>query len=561
MIPSGGPPTSRASRRPCRHLPTAKIAQPEPGRSIVIRGRVVGPGGRPVKDARVVLSLPQLSASDIRGCRSSPASGADGRFQAVVPRDRIVQLEQLAVGRIEPTLGPILGAVAPGLAIGWIKADLETIEKGPLTITLASDDVPIEGRVTDPEGQPVGGATVRLISVVATRPGFLEKLRASEGRMTRAMRDVVGEGIPLGEQGPIPAVTTDPQGRFRLAGVGRDRLALLFIEGRAIERMEALVFTTSDHSFKPVAQPGDASRTLPVLGPRFELVAAPGRAVEGTVRDAETQRPIAGAKVVLYGIGLTAATDARGKFRISGQPRSQPGMPNLVGVTVDGQPYIKVVQPIDAPKGMETVHAEIALKRGAWVEGRVVDGTTGRPVQAVVEYCPLGDNPHLAEYPGASFLDHNVGDEAEFPTDAEGRFRAVALPGPGVLGVRTADTSYLSAEPPTQDLASRLARFPGFRHSGHFQAVVPIEVRGRDTLAIPEIRVARGHSQKVRILGVDRTPIAGAKVVFLEHHPLESEPIGGVEFAFIHPRPGTAQSAVFFHEEARPGCLRRAHGK
>ena len=92
---------------------TAKDVQPEPGRSIVIRGRVVDPGGSPVKDARVILSLPQPSASDIRGCTQLATSGADGRFQAVVPRDRIVQLEQLAAGRIEPNLGPILGAVAP----------------------------------------------------------------------------------------------------------------------------------------------------------------------------------------------------------------------------------------------------------------------------------------------------------------------------------------------------------------------------------------------------------------------------------------------------------------
>jgi hypothetical protein len=226
------------------------------------------------------------------------------------------------------------------------------------------------------------------------------------------------DGIPLGERGPIPPVTTDPAGRFRLSGVGRDRLALLFIEGGSIERSETLVFTTSDPSFKPASLPAKVSGALPLLGPRFEMTVAPGRAVEGIVRDADAQQPIAGAKVVLYGIGLTGATDVQGRFRITGQPRSQPNSPNFVGVVVDGQPYVKVVKPTGSPRGLETIHTEIALKRGAWVEGRVVDRTTGQPVQAVVEYCPLGDNPHLKEYTGASFLDHIAGDEAEFPTDA-----------------------------------------------------------------------------------------------------------------------------------------------
>ena len=323
--------------------------------------------------------------------------------------------------------------------------------------------------------------------------------------MNRAMRDFMRDGIPLGERGPIPPVTTDSAGRFRLSGVGRDRLALLFIEGGSIERSEALVFTTSDPGYKSSPLPGKVSRALPLLGPRFEMTVAPGRAVEGVVRDADTQQPIAGAKVVLYGIGLTAATDGQGRFRITGQPRSQLNFFNLVGVVVDGQPYVKVVTPTGDPRGLELIHTEIALERGAWVEGRVVDRTTGQPVQAVVEYCPFGDNPHLEEYAGASFLDHNLGDEPEFPTDAQGRFRAIALPGGGVLGVRTVDPAYSSAEPLAPRLASRLLQFPSFRQSSHFQALVPIEVTGRESLAIPEIKVVRGRTQQVRILdGVNR---------------------------------------------------------
>jgi len=488
--------------------PATKITQEKATKTVVIRGRVVSPVGKPLKDAQVVLSLPRLSTADIGSCEPLASSGTDGRFQASVPRERLEQLEQLAVDRLEPTYGPVLGAIVPGFAIDWIEADLKSVENGELTIALGSDDVPIEGQIKGLEGRPVAGLTVRLISVVAVKPGFLEKLRAKEGRMDPTMRDVVGDGIPLGERGPIPPVTTDSAGRFRLSGIGRDRIAILFIEGSSIERSEAMVFTTSDPSYKPAPPPANVSGARPLLGPRFEMIVAPGRAVEGVVRDADTQQPIAGATVQLYGgVALTAVTDAQGRFRIQGQPRSQPNLHNLlVAVVVNGQPYVKVVKPTGNPKGLETIHTEIAIKRGAWVEGRVVDRTTGQPVQAVVEYCPFGDNPHLKEYAGASFLDHNIGDEAEFPTDAQGRFRAIALPGGGVLGVRTADTSYLSAEPLEPQYASRLLQFPSFRPSDRFQAMLPIEVTGRERLAIAEIKVARGRTQQVRILGEKPMP-------------------------------------------------------
>ena len=427
-------------------------------------------------------------------------SGPDGRFQASVPRERLEQLEQLAAGRLDPTYGPILGAIVPGFAITWIKLDFERLERGELALALGADDISIEGRIKSQEGQPVAGLTVRLISVVAVKPGFLEKLRGNEGIMNRAMRDVMLDGIPLGEHGLVPAVTTDGAGRFRLAGVGRDRIALLFIEGGSIERSEALVFTTSDPGFKLASEFAKASGPFPVLGARFEMTAAPGRAVEGIVRDAESRQPIAGARVLLYGIGLKGTTDAQGRFRITGQPRSQPNSPNFVGVVVDGQPYVRVVKPTGDPRGLDTINTEIELKRGAWVEGRVVDRATGKPVQAIVEYCPFGDNPRLNEYAGASFLDHNGGDEAEFPTDAQGRFRAVALPGGGVLGVRTADSSFAPAEPLAPPDAARLVQFLTFRQPDHYQALLPIEVSGRETLTIPDIKVARGRTQPVRIL-------------------------------------------------------------
>ena len=100
---------------------------------------------------------------------------------------------------------------------------------------------------------------------------------------------------------------------------------------------------------------------------------------------------------------------------------------------------------------------------------------TGRPVKAVVQYYPFRDNPHLKECPDASFLDNNLSDEAEFPTDADGHFRAVALPGGGILTVRTTGPGYLTAEPLSPEDAGNVLHAANFEYQmNQYQALVPI---------------------------------------------------------------------------------------
>ena len=277
------------------------------------------------------------------------------------------------------------------------------------------------------------------------------------------------------------------------------------IAGWLFERSEALVFTTGDPGFKPIV-PVKVPHPSPLFGPRFELAVAPGCAVAGVVRDVETQRPIAGARVVLFGVGLTAITDDRGQFRIAGQPPSRPNEPNLIAVTVDGEPYVKVIKSIGNTRGRETIQVDVALKRGNWVDGRVVDLTTGKPVAAVVEYWPYRDNPHLSTYANTTFVDSIGGDEAEFPTDAQGRFRAVALPGGGVLAVRTVDSTYRSSEPLAEPLAMRLLPSPDFPGADRYQVLVPIEIVDRASLTVADIKVAPGRTQPVRIRDVGGKP-------------------------------------------------------
>ena len=131
------------------------------------------------------------------------------------------------------------------------------------------------------------------------------------------------------------------------------------------------------------------------------------------------------------------------------------------------QPYIEVQKPIHATVEQTLIHLEVALKRGVWVEGRVRNRTDGRPVRATIEYFPLPDNPHLEAYPDATFRYKDIifasslrEDsvpiiDSPIHTDAEGRFRAVALPGGGIIAVpccwtqRSSRPSTPRAEPKT----------------------------------------------------------------------------------------------------------------
>ena len=86
-------------------------------------------------------------------------------------------------------------------------------------------------------------------------------------------------------------------------------------------------------------------------------------------------------------------TDAQGRFRLAGQPKIFAERENYLTITVDNEPYIKLVKLLKDPQGLGPARLEITLKRGVWVEGRVANRASGKPVKAVVTYFPFRDNP------------------------------------------------------------------------------------------------------------------------------------------------------------------------
>src|SRR5207247_3263075 len=89
------------------------------------------------------------------------------------------------------------------------------------------------------------------------------------------------------------SVTTGADGRFRLTGVGRERVVHLTIEGKTIEPIyvEALTRTGVVEGLFS----GNENDT--VYGATFERVIPPGKSIVGTVREKGTGKPLAGITV------------------------------------------------------------------------------------------------------------------------------------------------------------------------------------------------------------------------------------------------------------------------
>ena len=180
------------------------------------------------------------------------------------------------------------------------------------------------------------------------------------------------------------------------------------------------------------------------------------------MRDRDTGRPIPGAKVgSSWAIGETTS-DGQGRFRLTGMPKAPD---NFLKAVADDQPYVRVTKPVGDPQGLGPVQADVELKRGVWVAGRVINRSSGRPAKAIVHYLAFRDNPHLKDYPEASIFKGITGSgEAEYRTDADGRFRAVALPGGGILAVRSLEPGYLTAEPLTPKAAGNVLDQSNFEY-------------------------------------------------------------------------------------------------
>ena len=369
--------------------------------SFAYSGKVVGSDGKPVKGAKVWMYTP--------GTRSTPLtmramSDADGKFSFTVKRIEFPGSDDHRF--VQPMYNGAIVATLTGSGPGWqmspMPAAAQSREIGVLvpTLRLATDDVPIEGRILDLQGKPIAGATARVIGLYRPNEvdlGQFHKTLVAE----RHSRHVIFHHLTGIEEYElrhgqldvvVPPAKSGGDGRFILRGVGRERVAIVRIEGESIETRDVFVMTRPSETLT-VNQYKEEDAQFPLsrhtyYGCKFDHAAAPSRPVFGVVREAGTGRPVPGATVACEHVGgsiesdplrCVTVADDRGRFKLVGVP-AKPGC-RLVAIAPIAEALVRNSAEIPQPPGLGPISLDLEMPRGVWVSGRVVDRDTNKPVR------------------------------------------------------------------------------------------------------------------------------------------------------------------------------------
>jgi RNA polymerase sigma factor (sigma-70 family) len=548
VMPQGGGPAAPADRD-----------DPE---AVTIRGRVLNPDGKPVVGAKLYLSQPRSEEKD---SVARATSGDDGRFAITLARSELDGVTASARGK------PMaIAALAKGYGFDW--APVSGVEAGrDVTLHLVKD-VPIRGRVLDLDGKPVAGAKMRVLEVSAY-PGedltkMLEETRLSGGSGSA----VKNWGGPLPGQAKV--LTAGADGRFHLAGFGRERAVWLIIEGPDIEYRPIMVMTrTGDPVLGPKMPEG--FRQAKVYGAQFDYLAEPSRLVRGVVRDKDTKKPVPGVTLWSYLTTHRPQTDKEGRFELLGHPKA--AAYTLYAVPPDGSHFGRRMQISDTP-GFDPLAADIALAAGITVQGRVLDKTSGQPVPgARVSYFALYPNPHLGrqeDYPTSP------DPLSSATTGPDGSFVVIVLPGPGVLAAAApAVGSYRSAlvtpkdlqdffkEPPdransTECLAVHftglpfVAGQPSLLSQPSYHALALLNPGEKDKGLVRDLELLPPLTRKGTVIDPDGKPLSGVTAIGLEASPfLEgwSLTLKSASFTVRGLHPGRTHQLFFYSKEKNLG--------
>jgi beta-lactamase regulating signal transducer with metallopeptidase domain len=230
-------------------------------------------------------------------------------------------------------------------------------------------DVPVTGRIVNLEGQPIAGIAVKVNRVMFPKSDdltpWLDGIKNGEPPWIAARHIDHGRKAP---ENSTRQTKTDADGRFRLEGVGANRVVGLELQGGPIAYATIDVVTRLMAPIPAAGYRNDhGSGKETIYGADFTYIAAPSRLIEGVVKDSKSGQGLADAEVCSYRFAgsdfvgtmtLKTKTDAKGRFRLSGMPK---GVGNtIIIVPNDEQPYFMQEVDIPDPPGAETVSVELA---------------------------------------------------------------------------------------------------------------------------------------------------------------------------------------------------------
>ena len=494
----------------------------KPQETVEVKGRVVAPDGTPVAGAAVGAAYFRDNGARLPKATSGPG----GRFTIRMPRDDGAEPDGYQARF------PWLVASAPGHGVGWTERVLRRDNRDELEVRLTEEGPPIEGRVLDLEGRPVAAARIEAVRLWFDRngdlAGWIARARnGAEGNLWQGLENLSLDPVPSPER-LAPAerlvsisATTGPDGRFKLTGIGRDRIAELIVSGPGIATTKVYAFSRPEPEIRTVDRGMMRHAPFIVHAPRFQLALPPSKRVEGVVRDKDSGAPIAGLEIhaaafdessLIPAEGIEARTDAEGRYRLDGLPKA-PAY-RLFVEPDKGLPYLNGTfkAPADSP-GLAPVAFDFTLKRGILVRGRVTDKVTGRPIRGYADYYAFRDNPNVRDYPGFS-----ESYERSALIDEAGRYEVVALPGRGIVTVRDEKAHYRPASgyetiagyDPKNGFFDNL--LPGLL-SPHGQVIIAeINVDPGSEWATLDLQADPGRTVAVEVVGPDGAPLGDTKV-------------------------------------------------
>ncbi len=541
--------------------------KPKPSEPVEVRGIVVDPNGKPVAGATVRAS--------VRNRTIETTSGPDGRFLILIP----------TASSVLPTSDPnypCVMALAPGFGIGWVKKAFEPGPSGEITLRLVPDGPPIEGRILDDQGRPVADAQVKVKAVwVADGSSFTNWAAKPKVREDRnPLRDFLHLGFlwPLaGSIGPdgkihrIPGPKHSPietrtgaDGRFRLTGLGGDRIVNLIASGPTIATTDFNVLTYDGPEIRNIyPQPNNGVQTPPVLTTIYharnaDLVAGPTRSIDGVIRDEESGQPIAGlmvqAGVVEKNLpfridnNVLDVTDAEGRYRLKGMPRADSYTLEIYGIWDPLTPYANASFKTPDQPNPGPIHFDFTLRRAVVVRGRVTEKGTGKPVPGRFDIFVFADNPFTANF---TDLRHVT---ITFRTDAEGRFQAFTLPGHGLLTFRADQLNYRSSVGaptiPGYDLARNEIPIRGRNiRAGIYHVLAEVNLDPKAESVNLDLQVDPGRSLKIHVIDPEGQPINGltaeGTIAMGQNHPAE---VAGSIVEVVGLDPSRPRRVTVFHQ-------------
>ncbi len=186
-----------------------------------VRGQVVDPEGKPVPGATVT-AVRSLGVGDGIGDTRFPRPSDHEYVHQVTDRDGrfSISFEHATSDRADESKGIQVVAAAPGFGLGY------SAKGGPIRLT--RDAVPVKGRLVDLEGRPAAGVTICLTRIVIPRPAGPG---AAEGTNNSYEFPWSGSTQFHGEKVFDQSVKTDPDGQFRIDGLGRGMMATFELSG------------------------------------------------------------------------------------------------------------------------------------------------------------------------------------------------------------------------------------------------------------------------------------------------------------------------------------------